>query len=133
VQNANGLNVAEAEAAGEDKPRPLPCQALDHATGYLMAFAAMSALRRRVEQGGSWHVRCSLAQTGYWFRNLGRIEGGLACPDPALDAVCDRLEDSPSGFGRLTAVRHSADMSETPARWLRPTMPLGSNAAEWPR
>jgi crotonobetainyl-CoA:carnitine CoA-transferase CaiB-like acyl-CoA transferase len=133
VQNANGLNAAEAEAAGHDKPLPLPCQELDHATGYLMAFGAMTALARRAREGGSWHVRCSLAQTGHWFRNLGRIGGGLACPDPKLDDVRDCLEDSPSGFGRLSAVRHSAVMSETPARWDRPSMPPGSHTAEWPR
>ena len=38
VQNASGLNVAEAEAAGVPAPRELPAQALDHASGYLMAF-----------------------------------------------------------------------------------------------
>src|SRR3954469_16760843 len=47
VQNANGINRAEAEAAGAQQPRPLPCQALDHAAGYLCAFGAMSALARR--------------------------------------------------------------------------------------
>jgi crotonobetainyl-CoA:carnitine CoA-transferase CaiB-like acyl-CoA transferase len=133
VQNANGLNAAEAEAAHEDKPRPLPCQELDHATGYLMALGAMTALLRRATEGGSWHARCSLAQTGYWFRNLGRIGGGLACPDPGFEDVRDRLEENPSGFGRLTAVKHSAAMSETPARWDRPSMPLGSSPAEWPK
>ena len=51
VQNANGLNIAEAEAAGADKPKPLPAQALDHGTGYLMAFAAMTALARRAPRG----------------------------------------------------------------------------------
>jgi crotonobetainyl-CoA:carnitine CoA-transferase CaiB-like acyl-CoA transferase len=132
VQNANGLNVAEAEAAGEEKPRPLPCQELDHATGYLMAFGAMTALKRRATEGGSWHVRCSLAQTGHWFRHLGRIENGLACPDPKLEEVRDRLEEGPSGFGRLTSVRHSAVMSETPVRWARPSMPPGSHEAKWP-
>jgi crotonobetainyl-CoA:carnitine CoA-transferase CaiB-like acyl-CoA transferase len=132
VQNANGLNVAEAEAAGEDKPRPLPAQALDHATGYLMALGAMSALARRATQGGSWHVRCSLAQTGHWFRNLGRIAGGLACPDPSFDDARERMEESASGFGRLTGVRHSAVMSETPARWERPSVPLGTHAPAWP-
>ena len=71
------------------EPKPLPAQALDHATGYLMAFGAMTALKRRATEGGSWHVRCSLAQTGHWFRNLGRIEGGLACPDPSFDDVRD--------------------------------------------
>jgi crotonobetainyl-CoA:carnitine CoA-transferase CaiB-like acyl-CoA transferase len=133
VQNANGLNVAEAEAAGVDEPLPMPAQALDHATGYLMAFAAMTALKRRATEGGSWHARISLAQTGHWLRQLGRIHGGLACPDPKLEAVRDRLEEGPSGFGRLTSVSHSAEMSETPARWVRPSVRLGSHAAEWPR
>jgi crotonobetainyl-CoA:carnitine CoA-transferase CaiB-like acyl-CoA transferase len=131
VQNANGLNVAEAEAAGSDQPKPLPAQALDHATGFLMAFAAMSALKHRATQGGSWHVRCSLAQTGQWVRSLGRIRG-LPGPDPSFDEVRDRLEDSASGFGRLTSVRHSAVMSETPPYWARPSVPFGTHAPEWP-
>ena len=131
VQNANGLNAAEAEAAGADRPLPLPAQAIDHATGYLMAFAAMSALARRAEQGGSWHVRASLAQTGHWLRGLGRIDG-LTCPDPGVDQVRDRLEDSASGFGRLTAVRHAAHMEETPPRWVRPSVALGTHAPAWP-
>ena len=33
VQTTTGLNYAEAEAAGETNPRPLPCQAIDHASG----------------------------------------------------------------------------------------------------
>jgi hypothetical protein len=42
-------------------------------------------------------------------------------------------EDSASGFGGLTAVRHCAMMAETASRWLEPPMPLGSHAPEWPR
>src|SRR5256885_10138862 len=131
VQNANGTNHAEAEAAGSTKPKPLPCQAIDHATGYLMAFGAMVALARRAKEGGSWHVRVSLAQTGHWMRGLGRIDG-LACHDASFDDVRDRMEDSDSGFGRLTAVRHSAIMAQTPARWARPSVPLGTHAPAWP-
>jgi len=131
VQNANGLNVAEAEAAGAKEPKPLPAQALDHGTGFLMAFGAMSALLRRATQGGSWHVRCSLAQSCHWFRQLGRIDG-WSRPVPGLDDVRDRLEDSPSGFGRLTAVRSAAVMSETPLRWVRPSVPLGTHEPAWP-
>ena len=131
VQNANGLNVAEAEAAGASEPKPLPGQALDHATGHLMAFAAMSALACRAREGGSWHVRISLAQTGQWLRGLGRIDG-LACPDPAFDDVRDRLDNVASGFGRLTTVRHAATMSETPPGWARPAVPLGTHPPAWP-
>jgi len=78
-------------------------------------------------------VRCSLAQTGHWVRGLGRIEGGLATADPSFEDVRDLTEDSDSGFGRLTGIRNSAVMSETPTRWVRPTVPLGSHAPEWPR
>ena len=109
VQNANGLNVAEAEAAGDDKPWPLPCQELDHATGYLMALGAMTALRRRATEGGSWHVRTSLAQTAQWFRHLGRIDGGLTCHDPKQSTTCATAwRTCHPGYGTLTAVRHAA-------------------------
>jgi crotonobetainyl-CoA:carnitine CoA-transferase CaiB-like acyl-CoA transferase len=132
VQTASGLNAAEAEAFGQSEPRALPAQELDHATGYLLAFAAMVALARRAREGGSWHVRCSLAQTCHWFRHLGRIDG-ISCPDPQFDEVRDYLEDSASGFGRLTAVRHAPVMSETPPRWARPSVPLGTHQPAWPQ
>ena len=131
VQNANGINHAEAEAAGSAQPKPLPAQAIDHASGYLMAFGAMTALARRATLGGSWHVRVSLAQTGHWIRGLGRIDG-LAAPDPTFEDVRDRLEESESGFGKLTTVRHAAVMSETPPRWARPSVPLGTHPPRWP-
>jgi crotonobetainyl-CoA:carnitine CoA-transferase CaiB-like acyl-CoA transferase len=131
VQNANGINHAEAEAAGSTQPKPLPCQAIDHTAGYLMAFGAMTALGRRAAVGGSWHVRVSLAQAGHWIRALGRIDG-LACPDPGLGDVRDRLQEHDSGFGRLTTVRHAAVLSETPAHWARPSVPLGTHPPAWP-
>ncbi|MEU7898487.1 CoA transferase [Nonomuraea sp. NPDC049152] len=64
VQMATGL-------AWGDPPRPLPAQALDHATGYLAAFGAMAALLRRREEGGSWRVELSLARTAQWLAELG--------------------------------------------------------------
>jgi hypothetical protein len=129
VQNANGINDAERAAAGEAKPRPLPCQALDHASGYLLAFGAMAALLRRSQEGGSWLVRVSLAGTGEWIKRLGRIDGGLAAP--GIHDTAPFLEETPSGFGRMTAVRHTATLSATPARWDLPSMPLGSHPPAW--
>lgn len=131
VQTATGFNHAEAEAAGSDAPRPLPAQILDHATGYLMAFATMAALLRRAWEGGSWQVRLSLAQTGHWLRGLGRIDG-LAYPDPSRDDVRDLLMEMPSGFGTLSAVRHPAELSLTPPYWARPSVPLGTDPPVWP-
>ena len=133
VQTATGFNHAEGQAAGVDGPKELPAQMLDHATGYLMAFGAMMAKARQAREGGSWHVRVSLAQTGRWLWNLGRLADGLATPDLAAEAVHRAfIETVPSGFGTLKAVSHSALLSKTPAHWARPAMPLGSHAPEWP-
>jgi hypothetical protein len=105
---------------------------LDHATGQLMAFAAMMARERQSREGGSWHVRASLAQTGRWLWNLGRLADGLATEDLAGDVVRRYLEEVPSGFGPLRAATHAARLSETPAYWSRPAMPLGSHQPQWP-
>jgi hypothetical protein len=132
VQTATGFNHAEGQAAGIDGPKELPAQALDHASGYLMAFGAMMARTRQSREGGSWHVRVSLAQTGRWLWNLGRIADGLASSEFGGDTVERFMEDLLSGSGQLHSVKHSAVLSKTPAFWDRPAMPLGSHAAQWP-
>ena len=113
---------------GDAKPRPLPMQILDEATGYLIAMGAAAALHRQQREGGSWHVRVSLAQTGHWLRGLGRVTGGSAVAKPRLEPF---VETSASGFGELRALRHSARLGRTPARWDRPSMPPGSDAPAW--
>lgn len=132
VQNANGLNDAEAAAAGSERPKELPAQVLDHTSGYLLAFGALMALARRAREGGSWHVRVSLAQTGHWLTHLGRLPNGLDCPDPKAADVADLLEDMDTPFGTLRHVRHAAILSRTPARWTRPPTRLGAAAPLWP-
>ncbi|VTU26256.1 CoA transferase [Variovorax sp. PBL-E5] len=129
VQTAMGFNHAEGEAAGDGKPRPLPMQILDQATGYLIAMGASAALWRQLREGGSWHVQVSLAQTGHWLRGLGRVPHGLAVARPDF---APWLETSTSGFGELRAMRHSAQLSRTPAAWPRPSMPPGSDPPVWP-
>jgi crotonobetainyl-CoA:carnitine CoA-transferase CaiB-like acyl-CoA transferase len=129
VQAATGFNLAEAQAAGDAaKPRALPMQILDQATGYLIAFGAAAALARQQREGGSWHVQVSLAQTGHWLRHLGRVPNGLAAKPPELEPW---LETVPSGFGDLRAVRHSAQLSRTPAVWTLPAVPPGHSPARW--
>jgi crotonobetainyl-CoA:carnitine CoA-transferase CaiB-like acyl-CoA transferase len=132
VQNASGLNVAEAEAAGVPAPKELPAQALDHASGYLMAFGAMMALARKAEEGGSWHVAASLAQTGHWLSSLGRVDGGFACPEPSGEELRTLTDEMETPFGRLGFVKHAAILSETPAFWARPPVKLGTHAPVWP-
>jgi len=132
VQNASGINHAEAEALGVPPPRELPAQALDHASGYLMALGAMMALARKAQEGGSWHVRVSLAQTGHWLTQLGRLDGGFDCPEPAGEEIKALVDETDTPFGRLTFIKHAARLSETPAFWTRPPVPLGTHAPVWP-
>ncbi len=132
TQTASGINHAEAEAAGQTAPKALPCQALDHGSGYLLAFGALAALNRRMQEGGSWHVQVSLARTGRWIRDLGRVRNGLAIPGPTAESVADLMETSDSGWGKLHTVRHAAALSLTPTRWDRLSMPLGTHPAVWP-
>ena len=130
VQNANGLNVAEARGGSAPSQAASRCPPRRSITppAILMAFAAMTALKRRATEGGSWHVRCSLAQTGALApRSRPRRRRPALARTRASTDVRDRLDDSHSGFGRLTAVRHSAVMSETPTRWERPSVPLGTH------
>ena len=103
-------------------------QILDEATGYLIAMGAAAALWRQQREGGSWHVQVSLGQTGHWLRGLGRIENAFAVKKPDFRPY---LEKSASGFGELVAMRHSAQLSRTPARWRRPAVPPGTHAPAW--
>jgi hypothetical protein len=128
VQTAMGFNDAEGQAAGEGKPRPLPMQILDEATGYLIAMGASAALRRQQLEGGSWHVLVSLAQTGQWLRSLGRVDAGFTVGKPDFEPY---TEVTPSGFGELKALRHSAMLERTPARWVRQSVPPGTDAPTW--
>jgi hypothetical protein len=74
-------------------------------------------------------VRVSLAQTGYWLRSLGRVASGFAVTAPDRQPY---LETYASGFGSLVAVRATPQLSRTPARWSRPSVPPGTHAPVWP-
>ncbi len=129
VQTATGFNHAEARAFGANEPKALPLQVLDYSTGFLLAFGAQAALLRQAREGGSWHVRGSLARSGQWLRSLGRNSGFATVPKPRFDGA---MESSASGFGALLAVRHAARLSHTAPAWRRPSMPPGSHPPVWP-
>jgi hypothetical protein len=129
VQTASGFNLAEAQALGSGPPRALPMQILDHASGHLIALAACAALWRQQHEGGSWHVQVSLARTGQWLRGLGRVAHGFDAPKPDFTPY---LQTTDSGFGRLTALRHAAQLSHTATDWPRPSVPPGTHPLAWP-
>ncbi len=138
VQSASGIVWSESVAAagnsaahGFERPRPLPCQALDHATGYLAAFGAMVALARRAVEGGSWQVRVSLAQTGRWLQTMGLVEDGARAADVGAADLADCLVVTDTPFGRVRSVAGAARMTATPPFFAQPPVPIGTHAAEW--
>lgn len=131
VQSASGIAWTERQAAGWDEPKHLPCQALDHATGYLAAFGAMVALARRATEGGSWHVRLSLAQTGRWLQSFGLVQDGWRAPDVSSDDVSDCLGTVDSTFGRVRGVLPAEMLDLTPAFYALPPVEVGADSASW--
>lgn len=131
VQTASGFNHAEMLAANSAEPKPLPAQALDHAAGYLLTLGAIAALHRRSIEGGSWHVRVSLARTGLWLRGLGRVANGFDVKDQQREDIADLLEETDSEFGRLSAIKHAAQLASTPASWMRAPVALGRDEPSW--
>lgn len=128
VQMATGMADEGMRRAGADAPRPLPAQALDHASGWLAAFGAVSAVRRRMQIGGSWHVRISLARTGMWLDSLGRVDGFDVSQ---AEQVTDPLATMASAFGVLTFVRPAGDIDGATPHWASPPPRPGADPARW--
>lgn len=129
MQTATGFNHAEAQSAATEVPKALPVQILDYASGFFMAFAAQVALLKRAREGGSWHVRVSLAQTARWLRDLGRIQYKVQTIRPAYDEL---VQTYASEFGELKAIPHAARFSTTSTTNTRPSVPPGTHEPIWP-
>lgn len=75
VQMGCGIAEQGMRSQHSDKPTPLPVQALDHATGYLMAAAVLEGLRKRKESGNGSQARLSLARTALMLQQHRYPEG----------------------------------------------------------
>jgi crotonobetainyl-CoA:carnitine CoA-transferase CaiB-like acyl-CoA transferase len=135
VQTCSGINVGEAENHGANEPvRVLPCQALDHGAGYLLATGIMTALYKRATEGGSYEVKVSLAGTMKYLRSLGRYQGPNAFNRKEFGSSEDvgkYLETNQSPFGDLRAVKHSAHIEGVSVGWEIMPKALGSDMPGW--
>lgn len=128
VQMSSGIAEAGQRWKHADKPTPLPVQALDHATGYLMAASAIRLLTERLKTGRGGSARLSLARTAQLL-----IEQGPG-PNEALRAEDEqdqnpRVEQTPWGPAhRLLA---PVTISGTPLHWALPATELGSHRPQW--
>jgi crotonobetainyl-CoA:carnitine CoA-transferase CaiB-like acyl-CoA transferase len=128
VQMSSGIAEAGQQWLQADKPTPLPVQALDHATGYLLAASALRLLTERLKTGRSGSARLSLARTAKLL-----IESGLGTNE-ALRAEDERdqgsfLEQTP--WGPAHRLQVPVKISGTPIQWALPATELGSHQPRW--
>ncbi|WPG98620.1 Hypothetical protein R9X50_00141300 [Acrodontium crateriforme] len=136
VQTCSGLNVSEAEHYGAgEASRVLPCQVLDHASGYFLATGINAALYKQATEGGSYEVSVSLAGTMKYLRSLAQYEGksGFECDDFSApeDISSDFLEVRESAFGSVSALKHSASVDGLAVGFEYMPKPLGSDQPVW--
>ncbi len=122
VQMSSGIAEAGMRWKNADKPTPLPVQALDHATGYLMAAAAITLLGR----GGS--ARLSLARTAKLL-----IENGPGTNEAvrAEDENDQGLLVEQTPWGPAHRLHVPLKITGTPLQWALPATELGSHLAKW--
>ncbi|EJM97769.1 CoA transferase [Herbaspirillum sp. YR522] len=128
VQMSAGIAHAGMHRLARDQPTPLPVQALDHATGYLMAAAALRGLTRRWQQGAGSDWRMSLARTAVLLTCQPPQAQQALAPERAGD-LDQWLEQT--AWGPARRLRTALEIDGVPVRWTLAAGPLGSAPAAW--
>ncbi len=131
VQMSTGIAHAGQQLAGSATPKPLPVQALDHATGYILATAALRGLEVRLRTGAGSIARASLARTGALLmttlNHAEKSNQALAQETEADQAPA--IEDT--FWGAARRLHWPVDVSGISMQWDQPSGPLGSSEANW--
>jgi hypothetical protein len=129
LQMSTGIAFEGMERFGKDRPTPLPVQALDHATGYIMAAAVVRSLTRRRAGGVGSIARVSLARTAALLSNAPRLEN--VQPLQKLDTrdFDARIEVTPWGPARR--LHPPVTIGGAAMRWQSPATDLGSSPPRW--
>jgi hypothetical protein len=101
-------------------------QALDFATGYLMAAAVLRAVRVRSETGEVMSARLSLARTSALLASVAADNDGAdfaAITDADLTTEIEHTD-----WGPARRIRFPANV---PMRWSTPARRLHSDAPNW--
>lgn len=126
VQAASG--IAMTESPDGRRPGALPCQLLDHGTGYLCAAAALDARRRQAGEGGTHLRELSLARTALWLLDQPRT--GDSCATPPGD-VDDWLTTMDSDEGQITVVTPPGEIDGHNLQWPRRLTTYATDPAQW--
>jgi hypothetical protein len=119
---------------GDGKPRFPPTLVMnDYIAGYLGAAGVIAALRRRAKEGGSYHVRVSLARAAMWYASLGRFpstEFDAMAPDHRM--IDPELLVRQTPYGEVRRLAPQVKLSKTPGRWRDPLVAVrGGDLPVW--
>jgi hypothetical protein len=112
-----------------DKPIPLPVQALDQATGYLLAAAIARALLVRANTGLALSARASLARTAFLLASTVSAEKPPAQGCETNDDIAAAIE--PTDWGPARRVKFPVTISGVSIGFSRPACELRSSPASW--
>ncbi len=129
VQMSTGIAEAGMRLLGRDKPTPLPVQALDHATGYLMAHAAIQAFTERVRTGRGSSAVLSLARTARLLTQNGTVEPGTRIRPEDGNDVVPVVEHT--SWGPARRLRAPLAIDGVDIRAALPARDLGGDPAAW--
>ena len=126
VQMSSGIAAAGLLDGSADRPTPLPVQALDHATGYLMAAAALAGLARRARTGSGSRAVLSLARTAVELERVREL------PRRPVEAPLV-ASGTPVGtaWGPARVLVPPITIPGVPIGWDRGSSPLGSHPPAW--
>ncbi|MEC7257472.1 MAG: CoA transferase, partial [Pseudomonadota bacterium] len=129
VQMSSGIAAEGMKRAGAERPVPLPVQALDHATGYLIAAAVLRALRLRAQTGAGWSARLSLARTAALLTSggAGDFTGGDLRETP--EDLAPEIEQT--AWGPARRLRFPVTLSGKGPDWRIPAGHLRVDPAQW--
>ncbi|KAK6509162.1 hypothetical protein TWF481_003923 [Arthrobotrys musiformis] len=137
VQLCSGINISEAESfkstGKQERFKKWPCQALDHTAGYFLAIGILTALHRRITEGGSWEVHVSLAGVMEYITSLGRIDGKEAFEVPKLseEDVGEFMEVKEGKLGSVKGVKHAGRIEGVEVGYRYMPTELGHYEATW--
>lgn len=120
VQMSCGIAYLDAYSA----PSPLPVQALDHATGYLLAGWIGRALAEQLRSGHPADIRTSLTATAEALSGRARptVAAGAAGEIEWPDSV---FETADTSWGPIRRVRVPGTIEGVTPRWTVDAGPLG--------
>jgi len=131
AQIMTGIAAAGAEKKGVEQPKVLPAAANDYITGYLGAYGTLLALARRAIQGGSYHVRVSLCQSGMMIYRQGQLKNYRSDVGLNETELKELWLETETHLGPIRHFRPVLQLSETTPFWELPTAKLGLSPPNW--